>query len=81
MRGGVRATLLGQAFTVEHELNAVEVYLVRRLEKPAAVSELLTAANGSASDENAILAAIDSLQRHGLVHVMEIAQGSREGPS
>jgi len=74
MRAAARATLLGQAIAIEHQLNAVEVEILRRLQKPAAVAELLALANGSAGDETAILAAIDSLQRRGLVGVTEVAQ-------
>jgi hypothetical protein len=39
------------------------------LEKPVAVSELLAVADKCNMDKNAVLAAIDSLQRHGLVSV------------
>ena len=67
MRGPVRATLLGQALTVEHQLSPMEAGILTRLENPVPVSELLAMAHENTAGEDAILAAIDSLQRHGLV--------------
>ena len=64
-----RATLLGQAFTMEHQLDAIEREILRRLESSVAVSELLAAAKGSSAAETTIRAAIDSLLRRGLVTV------------
>ena len=64
-----RATLLGQALTVEYPLDPVERDILQSLEKPVAVSDLLAVADQCNMDKNAVLAAIDSLQRHGLVSV------------
>ena len=61
-----RATLLGRAVTVEHSLNPVEREILVRLEKPLLVSELPAMLN---FDRNAVLEAVDSLQRRGLVSV------------
>jgi len=72
IRAAARATLLGQALSVEHQLDPVEREILHRLEKPVAVSELLGVAWGNNADQTAVLAAIDSLQRRGLVHVMTI---------
>lgn len=69
MRGPTRATLLGQALSIEHQIDPVEREILRRLDKPVAVSELLGMVSGRAADESAIQAAIDSLQRRGLVRV------------
>ena len=62
----VRATLLGRALTVEHSLNPVEREILVRLDKPAAVSELPAMLS---LDKTAVLAAVDSLQRRGLLCV------------
>jgi hypothetical protein len=64
-----RATLLGQALNVEHQLDPVEREILRRLEKPVGVSELLAVAGGSSAAENTIRSAVDSLLRRGLVTV------------
>jgi protein-L-isoaspartate O-methyltransferase len=64
-----RATLLGQALSVEHQLDPVEREILRRLEKTVAVSELLAVAGGSSAAENTIRSAIESLLRRGLVTV------------
>jgi hypothetical protein len=65
-----RATLLGQALTVEYPLDPVERDILQSLEKPVAVSDLLAVADQCNMDKNAVLAAIDSLQRHGLISVI-----------
>lgn len=72
IRAVSRATLLGQALSTEHRLDPVESEILRRLDSPVSASELLQSAQGSAIGENSIRAAIDSLQRHGLVNVMEL---------
>jgi hypothetical protein len=65
-----RATLLGQALTVEYPLNPVERDILQSLDKPVAASDLLAVADKCNVDKSAVLAAIDSLQRHGLVSVI-----------
>ena len=64
-----RATLLGRALTVEYPLEPVEREILHHLEKSLAVSELVVLLEACSVDKNVILAAIDSLQRHGLVNV------------
>jgi hypothetical protein len=73
IRDFARATLLGQALAVEHQLDPIECDILQCLEKPVAVSELVGIASPGSIEENAILVAIDSLQRRGLVSLMEIA--------
>jgi hypothetical protein len=65
----VRATLLGRALTVEYSLDPVEREILHRLEKAFAVSGLVVLLEECSMQKNAILAAIDSLQSHGLVSV------------
>lgn len=65
-----RATLLGQALTVEYSLNPVERDILQSLDKPVAVADLLAVADKCNVDKSAVLAAIDSLQRHGLVRMI-----------
>ena len=72
IRAPARATLLGQALAVEHQLDPLERDILHHLEKPAAVSELLAIARAGNIGESTVLAAIDSLQRRGLVSVTEI---------
>ena len=67
IRAAARATLLGQALSVEHQLDPVECEILRRLEKPIAMADLLTIAEGLNAEENAIKAAIVSLERRGLI--------------
>jgi hypothetical protein len=67
IRAAARATLLGQALSVEHQLDPVECEILRRLEKPIAMADLLTIAEGRNAEENAIKAAIVSLERRGLI--------------
>jgi hypothetical protein len=62
-----RATLLGQAFTVEHPLDSVERDILQSLDKPVAISDLLAVGDKVGIDRKAVLAALDSLQRRGLV--------------
>ncbi len=61
-----RATPLGRALTVEYTLGPVERDILNRLGQPVAVSELLAALK---VEREAVLAAIDSLRRRGLVTV------------
>ena len=65
-----RATLLGQALTVQYSLNPVERDILQSLDKPVAVADLLAVADKCNVDKSAVLAAIDSLQRHGLVRMI-----------
>lgn len=71
IRAAARATLLGQAFAVEHQLDPLECAILRGLESPVAVSRVLEVAGSRNVDESAVRAAIDSLQRRGLVTVTE----------
>jgi Methyltransferase small domain len=64
-----RATLLGRALTVEYPLDPVERQILHHLEKSLAVSELVVLLQGCNIDKNAISAALDSLQRRGLINV------------
>ncbi len=61
LRANAKATLMGQALTIEHQLDPVEREVLNRLEGRIAVSELLTIA-----DEGSVLAAIRSLLRRRL---------------
>jgi carbamoyltransferase len=63
-----RATALGRSLTVEYTLGPVEHEVLNRLEQPLAVSELLAELN---VQRDTVLAAIDSLRRHGLVSMTE----------
>ena len=75
IRAAARATLLGRALSVEHQLDPVERDILHHLTRPAAVSELLEIARRCNMDENTILPAVDSLERRGLVHVTEVDPG------
>jgi len=66
-----RATLLGQALTVEHPLDPVERDILQSLDKPVAISNLLDVGDKVGIDRKAVLAALDSLQRRGLVSVID----------
>jgi methylase of polypeptide subunit release factors len=61
-----RATLLGRALTVEHSLNPVEREILASLDKPAVLSDLAALLN---LERTAVVAAVDSLQRHGLLSI------------
>jgi hypothetical protein len=71
IRAAARATLLGQALAVEHQLDPLECEILYGLENPVAVSGLLAIARERGIGRDAVLAAIGSLQRRGLVNVME----------
>jgi hypothetical protein len=58
----VRATLLGRALTVEYSPDPVEREILHRLEA-FAVSESVVLLEGCSMQKNAILVALDSLQR------------------
>ena len=64
-----RAVLLGRALAVEHELNSLETQILRRLERPCALSELQQMAGEWRQEENQVAAAIDSLRRRGLIKI------------
>jgi methylase of polypeptide subunit release factors len=66
--GAARATLLGRALTVEHSLNPAEREILLRLDKPVDASELPALLN---LDPTTVLEAVNSLQRRGLVSVVE----------
>jgi hypothetical protein len=66
-----RATLLGQALAIEHQLDSLECEIPYGLENPVAVSGLLAVARERGIGESEVRAAIHSLQRRGLVRLME----------
>jgi len=66
-----RATLLGQALTVEHTLDPVERDILQSLDKHVAISDLLAVGDKVGIDRKAVLAALDSLQRRGLVSLTD----------
>ncbi|HEV8041397.1 MAG TPA: methyltransferase [Bryobacteraceae bacterium] len=70
-----RATLLGQALTVEYPLDPVERDILQSLDKPVAISDLLAVGDKVGIDREAVLAALDSLQRRGLVSLTEGGPG------
>lgn len=70
-----RATLLGQALSMEHPLNPVEHDILESLDAPVAVSALLSVADKCAVDKKAVLAALDSLRRRGLVSLTNAETG------
>ena len=59
--------LLGQALTIEHQLNPVEREVLNRLERPIALSELVMISRELLADEGSVMAAIASLLRRRLV--------------
>lgn len=71
VRTAARATLLGQALAIEHHLDSLECEILYGLENPVAVSGLLGVARERGIGESAVFAAIQSLKRRGLLHVME----------
>jgi hypothetical protein len=71
VRAAARATLLGQALAIEHQLDPLECEILYGLENPVAVSGLLALARERGIGESQVLAAIHSLQRPGLVRLME----------
>ncbi len=71
VRAAARATLLGQALAVEHQIDPLECEILYGLDNPVAVAGLLEIAREGGIGESAVLAAIGSLQRRGLVNVME----------
>jgi len=77
VRAAARATLLGQALAIEHQLGALECEILHGLEHPVAVSGLLAVARERGIGESEVRAAIHSLQRRGLVRLMETEQAPR----
>jgi hypothetical protein len=67
MKSHAKATLLGQALPVEHQLDPVERELLNLLEKRTAVSDLITRSSRLHIVEDRVLTAITSLQRRRLV--------------
>ena len=70
-RTSARATLLGQALAIEHQLDSLECEILYGLDNPVGVSGLLALARERDIGESAVLAAVQSLKRRGLVHAME----------
>ena len=71
VRAAARATLLGQSLALEHQLDPLGCEILSGLENPVAVSSLLAIARERGIGEDAARAAIRSLQRRGLVEVMD----------
>lgn len=71
VRAAARATLLGQALAIEHQLDPLECEILYGLENHIAVSELLALARERGIREDAVRVAIHSLERRGLVRSME----------
>jgi hypothetical protein len=69
LRAKAKATLLGQALTIEHHLEPVEREMLDRLEGRVRVAELITAFEGLGVDEGAVIAAARSLLRMRLVRM------------
>jgi hypothetical protein len=68
-RPTTRAQLLGMALPVMQGLDPIEKELLLLMEKPLAFAELLTLAGGLKLDQRAVLEAITSLLRRGLVRL------------
>ncbi len=71
IRAPARATLLGQALAIEHQLDPIECDILQGLERPITLAKLLEVARGHNLDESTVLAAAYSLERRGLVDVTE----------
>jgi SAM-dependent methyltransferase len=62
-----RATLLGRALVIEHALNPLETRILRRLDEPIVVSQLLRMSSEWGLEEGLVASSIDSLRRRGLI--------------
>ena len=78
VHAATRATLLGQALAIEHQLDRLECEILYGLENPVAVSGLLALARERGIGESAVRSAIHSLERRGLVRVMDTRSSSRQ---
>lgn len=67
LRPNAQAELLGKALPILHTLDPVEREVLLLMEKPLAVSELLTLARGLNLDPEAVVDATGSLIRRGLI--------------
>jgi hypothetical protein len=67
IRAKAKATLLGQALTVEHHLDPVEREILNRMDSPLRISELIEICRDPDADEPVIEAAVRSLLRRRLV--------------
>ncbi len=72
-----RATPLGQALTIEHALDPVEREIICRMDAPVAVSDLLAVAREFHLDNDAVLVAMGTLIRKGLVRATFAAGHAR----
>jgi hypothetical protein len=66
VHANAKAMLLGQALTIEHQLNPIEREVLNRLERHVALSELAMLSRELAVDEGSVMAAIASLLRRRL---------------
>ena len=69
LRAKTKATLLGQALTVEHHLEPVEREMLERMEGRVAVPELFAGLRDIGVDESAAIGAARELLRRGLVRM------------
>jgi len=69
IRAKAKATLLGQALTIEHHVDPVEREILDRMDGPVRVSELTGICRDPAADEPIIEAAIRSLLRRRLIDI------------
>jgi hypothetical protein len=69
LRAKTKATLMGQALTMEHQIDAIEREILERLEGPIPVSELIGMFPVIKMDEPTVIAAVRSLLRRRLVRI------------
>jgi len=64
-----KATVLGRALSIEHQLDPLEREIVVQMERPVALPELIRGFQDRGVDEPAVLAAVRSLLRNQLIRV------------
>jgi hypothetical protein len=74
-----RATLLGGAFSIEHQLEPIERFILGCLSEAEPASKLLQILPQANASEEAFWPAVASLERRGLVTVQEFGPGLRQG--
>ncbi len=69
VQAAVKATLMGQALAVEHQLDPVEAEIIQAVDRPVGIVELVRVGSGFGMGEAEIVGAVESLERRGLVRV------------
>ncbi len=77
----VQAELLGRSLPIQHRLDSVERAVLAWLEKPMLFSEVLVMAQGFQPGREAVVTAIGSLIRRGLVGLQDVSASISSDPA